>query len=392
MLAMHSPRRLLPPAAVLVASLVVLAAFASAGRVDTMAERLPAPVSMTCAVYTGSVVYVFGGATEGDILDTIWSIDPETGETTVLPFTLPSPRKLASAVWTGSVAYVIGGIGFDAEPMAEMVRFEPGVGVEVVEGAIPYGIKGVPSVWSGEAVYVLGNCLSSEVGHHDVVRYYPSNGTTQVLDDVLPIPGAGSSATWVDDAAIIVGGRQNLTVLSNRFIRYVPDQGAELMRSVLPQGRIGAACAWSGDLVYVLGGTIALECGPLECVPVDHLDEILCYDPQNDTCWLLRSTLPEPMDLRAALFVEREGEGGDAVLVPGGQTDEGPIDRITLYHTGAASTTPQELPFYRSPVLWMVIIAMVTAALFIFIIDLLVRGGRKGDQTDEELMKGMLGE
>jgi len=301
--AMHSKGRWLTTLVVMVAFLVVLSSGASAGVIGHMGEVLPAPVGMTCAVYTGIVIYVFGGATKGGILDTIYAVDPESGKTTVLPYTLPSPRKLASAVWTGRAAYIIGGIGYDGDPIAEIVKFVPGVGVSVVEGAMPYGTKGIPSIWSGEAVYILGNCLSTDVGHHDVIRFDPANGSSEVIEDVLPIPGAGSSATWAGDCAYIVGGRQNLTTLSDRVIRYVPGEGTEYVDARLSQGRIGAACAWDGERVYAFGGTIALECGPLECVPTDYLDEIVEFDPVNDTCVVLASTLHEPMDVRAAVFV-----------------------------------------------------------------------------------------
>jgi hypothetical protein len=296
-------------------------------------ERLPEPVAMNCAVNAGMVVYVFGGATKGAILDTIYAVDPESGKTTVLPYRLPSPRKMASAVWTGREAYIIGGIGYDAEPIAEMVRFVPGEGVQVVEGAMPYGTKGVPSIWDGEAVHVLGNCLSAEVGQHDVIKYYPGNGTTDKSKDVLPIPGAGSSAVWAGDRAYIVGGRLNQTILSDRIVSYVPGEGARFVDARLPQGRIGAASAWDGERVYTFGGTIALECGPLECVPTDYLDEIVEFDPVNDTCVLSDHRLPRPMDLRAAVHTVANDGTGAKVIIPGGLTSTGPVDWLMVYWT-----------------------------------------------------------
>jgi hypothetical protein len=339
---MHSLRRSVPVAAVLAVALLVVAPSTDAAGVWRMDERLPEPVAMTCAVHTGAVVYVFGGSTKGAILDSIYSVDPENGRSTIVPFTLPSPRKMASAVWTGNEAYIIGGIGYDAEPIAEIVRFVPGVGVEVVEGAMPYGTKGVPSVWDGEAVHVLGNCLSAEVGQHDVVRYHPGNGTTEVLEDVLPIPGAGSSAVWAGDRAYIVGGRSNQTILSDRVVSYVPGKGAEFVEARLPRGRIGAASAWDGEVVYAFGGTIALECGPLECVPTDYLDEIVVFDPVNDTCQLSDHTLPRPMDLRAAVHTVTNHGSDHRVLIPGGLTATGPVDWLTVYDP--RSSFPPEVP------------------------------------------------
>lgn len=331
---MHSNGRWVAPLAIAVAFILVLTSVAPVGAVWEMDERLPDPVAMTCAVSTGLVMYVFGGATKGALLDTIYAVDPESGRTSVLSFTLPTPRKLASAVWTGDAAYIIGGIGYDGEPIPEIVKFVPGVGVRVIEGAMPYGTKGIPSVWSGEAIYILGNCQSSEEGQYDIIRFDPVNETTEILEDVLPIMGAGSSATWAGDCAYIVGGRHNVTQLSDRIIRYVPGEGAEYMEARLPQGRIGAASAWNGSAVYAFGGTIALLCGPLECVPTDYLDEMVVFHPGNDTVEVFEGALPRPMDLRAALYFDgNDGTVSSRILIPGGLSATGPVDWIMVTNT-----------------------------------------------------------
>lgn len=349
---MHSKGRRVALLAIAVAFILASTSVAPAGAVGRMEERLPAPVDMTCAVSTGTVMYVFGGGSTSALLDTIYAVDPKSGRTSVLPFTLPTPRKLASAVWTGDAAYIIGGIGYDGEPIPEMVKFVPDVGVRVIEGAMPYGTKGVPSVWSGEAIYIFGNCQSSEEGQYDVIRFDPVNGTTEILEDALPIMGAGSTATWAGDCAYIVGGRQNQTLLSDRIIRYVPGEGAEYMDARLPQGRIGAASAWNGSAVWAFGGTIALMCGPLECVPTDYLDELVVFDPETDTVKVFEGALPCPMDLRAAVYFEfNDDEARDRILIPGGLTATGPVDWIMV--TNAVPLPHPPVP-YRSPISGMV--------------------------------------
>lgn len=380
---MHSLRAAVPSAALLVAIMVVLPPGGASGSVGRLDHDLPLPVAMACAVYTGTVVYVFGGATEGDLLDTIYAVDPASGRATELEHRLPYPRKMASAVWTGEEAYIIGGIGFDAEPIAEIVRFVPGEGVTVVEGAMPYGTRGIPSFWDGEHVHVIGNCLSSGVGHHDVIRFDPDSGTSEMFEDVLPIPGAGSSAVWAGDRAYIVGGRHNVSVLSDRIVEYVPGQGARFVEGRLPQGRIGAACAWDGERLYAFGGTVALVCGPFECVPIDYLDEIVVYDPVNDTCQLSDRTLPWPMDLRAAVFTPSEGEMGDRVLIPGGLTKDGPTGRLTVYYVDPPEEPggPAGLPgllewtFVNFHIIMACVVTVVLS--YLFVIDpYLSRSGR----------------
>ena len=397
--AMHSTGCRVALAAVVVSFIVVLTSTAPVGAVWYMDERLPAPVAMTCAVSTGMVMYVFGGATKGALLDTIWAVNPESGWTSVQPFTLPSPRKLASAVWTGDAAYIIGGIGYDGEPIPEIVKFVPGVGVRVIEGAMPYGTKGIPSVWSGEAIYILGNCLSSEVGQYDVIRFDPVNETTEILEDVLPITGAGSSATWAGDCAYIVGGRQNVTQLSDRIIRYVPGEGAEYMEARLPQGRIGAASAWNGSAVYAFGGTIALLCGPLECVPTDYLDEMVVFTPENDTIEVFEGALPRPMDLRAAVYFDFHNETvSNRILIPGGLMSTGPVDWICITYTEPRSIQfpPEDqtnvLALFREwiddnmfYIVLLIVILIITAVSYTYITAFRKRDEERIEQYQEFL-------
>jgi hypothetical protein len=385
---MGTRRRRIPLGAATMVLVLVLSSSGNPGGAYHMENELPVPVAMTCAVFTGIVVYVFGGATDDALLDTIYAVNPGNGRTSVLSYKLPSPRKLASAVWTGTEAYIIGGIGYDAEPIAEIVRFVPDEGVSVVEGAMPYGTKGVPAVWDGEAVCVLGNCLSAEQGQYDVIRYYPGNGTTQVLEDELPIPGAGSSAAWAGDRAYIVGGRQNLTVLSDRIIEYVPGEGATLVDGRLPKGRMGTASAWDGEALYTFGGTVALECGPLECVPIDYLDEVTEYDPVNDTCTLSGHTLPVPMDLRAAVFT---GSGyGSKVLIPGGLTSEGPVNWLLVYYTNPPEIPRDQRSITEIILRWAedhqtwILTAMVLIAVAAVLVLLLFYRGRNGRVAIDE--------
>ncbi len=372
---MHSPSRSEKLIAISMLVLMVLSTATEVSAVEQLPDRLPRRVAMAPAVFTGEVVYIFGGATNGSILDTIIEVDPLTGASKVLEWRLPSPRKLSAAVWADGSAYIIGGIGFDAVPLAEMVRFTPGQGVELLEGVMPWGTKGVPAVWSGEDIYVLGNCLSTETGQHDIIRYDPASNETEVLSDALPIPGAGSSAVWTGDGAYIFAGRWNVSVLSDRVLWFEPGRGVEVMEARLPQGRIGAAAAWDGQRAYVVGGTIALECGPLECVPVDYLKEIVVYYPESDTCIPHKDHLPDAMDTRAALWT------GDDVMVPGGLSAKGPEDIILLFDHESRPSEP-----VRSSAMDMILenYVLILGLAAVLLVLVLVIGRRRGAKDPHE--------
>ena len=62
------------------------------------------------------------------------------------------------------------------------------------------------------------------------------------------------------------------------------------------------ASAWDGERLYSFGGTIALECGPLECVPTDYLDEVV--EARQDTTVVIHPLT----DHRRELPLEKKGE------------------------------------------------------------------------------------
>ena len=317
-----------PPIAIafllMLTSISPVAMAADTGAVEVLDEALPVATSMSCACYTGDVAYMFGGFTQGSLLDTIVEVDPATGMSRVLEWRLPSERKLSSAVWTGDTAYVIGGIGYDGDLLREVLRFVPGEGVDTVDGAIPWGTKGVSAVWTGEVVLVFGNCKSATEGQFDVLAFDPATNETEVLKDVLPIPGAGASAVWAGDAAYIFGGRLG-EAFSDLVVRYEPGSCATVMDARLPSPRFGTAAAWDGTNAYVFGGSNALVCGPVECVPTEYLDEVVVFDPILDEAWKHWARLPSPRDARAAVWA------GGRALVLGGETLDGPVASIVAF-------------------------------------------------------------
>jgi hypothetical protein len=289
---------------------------------------LPDAMFRASAVWTGEKVYIFGGNTQGAILDTIIEYDPATGEALVTEWRLPSERMITSAVWTGEEAYIIGGVGYDNEPFPEIVRFVPGEGVEVFEDAIPWGTKGVGSVWTGEHVYVFGNSLSTDVGQYDVLRYDPVANVTTVLEDELPIPGAGTSVVWSGDAAYIFGGKTNKTVLSDRIVKYEPGNGASFVDVRLPSPRFHVTAAWDGEVAYILGGSVAGP-GPAGGIITEDVDEIVLFDPGAGTVEIHQGKLPQPMDARPAVWAQGK------VHVFGGNTKNGPVSDILVFDPGA---------------------------------------------------------
>lgn len=322
---MRSPR-VIPM--LLVCAMLVLSSVpgtVAARAVEVLDEELPFPISMATAVDAGTIGFVFGGFTPGSLLDTIVEVESPEGRCVVTEWKLPSERKLSAAVQAEDAIYVLGGVGYDGDPLDDVIRFVPGEGVEVREHALPYGIRGGPAVWSGTHILVFGNCLTSPVGQYDVIMYDPVTNTSQVLEDVLPVSGAGSSAVWVLGAAYIFGGRLNDTAFSDLVVRYGPGGDVQVMEARLPTPRFGTAAVWDGTQVYVVGGSDALVCEPTGGVPTEFLDDIVVFDPIGGTVRLHWARLPSPRDTRAAVW----GEG--RMLIIGGETAEGQLSEVVAF-------------------------------------------------------------
>ncbi len=318
---MGRARPLTMAAVLLAAALVMFAPTSGAHAVDVLPEPLPAPVGMSTAAWSGDVAYIFGGQSDDSLLDTIVEFDPSTGLSRVLQWRLPSERKLSASVWTGDAALVIGGVGYDGDPLRDVVRFVPGEGVELRQDALPHGVKGVPAIWTGTHVYIFGNCLSATTGQFDILEYDPGTNTTEVLEGELPIPGAGSSAIWTGQEAYIFGGRLS-EGFSDRIVRFVPGQGCELMEARLPSPRFGTSAVWDGQRGYVLGGSISLVCMPSECIPTEYTADIVVFDPVEDGTYAYWAWLPTARDTRAAALHQ------ERIYVLGGTDADGPLSEV----------------------------------------------------------------
>lgn len=82
--------------------------------VTTMKAKLPTGRAYTSAIWDGNNAYIFGGQTRlinGSriALDEVVRYNPSADEASILPQRLPTQREGTVAVWTGPVVYIFGG-------------------------------------------------------------------------------------------------------------------------------------------------------------------------------------------------------------------------------------------------------------------------------------------
>ncbi len=146
----------------------------------------------------GSQVFVWGGLdASGTALDTgaIYDVDNDTWREIARDANTPSPRHSASAVWTGSVVVVWGGIGAQALSSGALYdpdtdRWSPMHRAPVARGAAPAAYLDdyeLMAVWGGQNE--TGNLLEG-------IDLYDPNQDVWTAGDTSGNPGKRQGAAW----------------------------------------------------------------------------------------------------------------------------------------------------------------------------------------------------
>ena len=164
------------------------------------------------AIWTGTRMIVWGGATEGGIatltaLDSGGAYDPATDTwTTLTTASAPQARHCHAATWTGTEMLVFGGqtnfnLGCDLSSVNTGGRYSPGSNSWSAMAAAPLGssFSGPRAVWSGNRMIAW---LGDGGG-----RYDPATDVWQGISiDNAPPTSNGHTVVWTGSKMIIWGG------------------------------------------------------------------------------------------------------------------------------------------------------------------------------------------
>jgi N-acetylneuraminic acid mutarotase len=210
------------------------------------------------AVWTGSEMLVWGGATAGNApLNDGARYNPVMNSWTAMtPTNAPSARWSHTAVWTGTEMIVWG--GYDGSSFLNTGgRYNP-----VSNSWTTVSTTGAPSgrylhtaVWTGNEMIVWGGAIGTGYGAltNDGGRYNPlSNSWTALATNGAPAARMLSPGLWTGSEMIIWGGYQapndggRYNPLSNSWVA-VTTNGA-------PSARWYPAAVWTGTEMIVWGG------------------------------------------------------------------------------------------------------------------------------------------
>ena len=226
-----------------------------------------APPSSTegTAVWTGSLMLVWGGLDNNGFVGTGGRYDPVTDRWTAMSaFRAPSPRAGPGAVWTGSVMVVWGGQTDDyggADPVGG--RYNPATDAWMPTSSVgaPVGRFQPKLVWTGSRMLVWGGWDGSANLLNTGGRYDPTSDTWSPISvNGAPSARDAHSAVWTGSAMVIWGGiscEDNVCSYLGNGGRYDPvaDSWTPTSGIAAPSARDGHAAVWTGSRMLVWGGT-----------------------------------------------------------------------------------------------------------------------------------------
>jgi N-acetylneuraminic acid mutarotase len=211
------------------------------------------------AVWTGSLMLVWGGTRQGVDLGTGNRYDPATDVwSPITTVGAPTARDHFAAVWTGSEMIIFG--GFNLENTGG--RYNPTTDSWIPTSSV--GARGrseATAVWTGNEMIVWGgNGGTSNTGD----RYNPSTDTWQPVSTAnAPAARWNHTAVWTGSRMVIWGGDNGPTFYDSGG-RYDPSTDSWTPTSPLgpvPSARSFHTAVWSGSVMIVWGGNVPNSTG-----------------------------------------------------------------------------------------------------------------------------------
>jgi N-acetylneuraminic acid mutarotase len=277
-------------------------------------DDLPTARSYHTAVWTGSLMVVWGGNSGNGNLDTGERYDPVTDSwAPTSTIGAPSARNTHTAVWTGGLMIVWGGYDVGGR-VSTGGRYDP-----ATDSWTPMSTTGAPvarirhtAVWTGGLMVVWGG------DGNDFPFYFNSGGRYNPTTDSwtptsttgAPTPRYVHTAVWTGSLMIVWGGGNSVSLNSGGRYDPATDTWSPSTLTGAPSPRFGHTAVWTGSRMVVWGG------GEYQVVNTGAR-----YDPATDN-WTTVSALgaPEGRRYHSALWT------GTRMVVWGGEVIPGNIN------------------------------------------------------------------
>ena len=313
---------------------------------------VPVARSFHTAVWTGTLMIVWGGTSDGTTtLNSGGRYDPvtDTWSPTSLGANVPSVRALHTAVWTGAEMIVWGGSTTASSNLQSGGRYNPSTDAWETTSlgtGVPAARRDHTAVWTGTEMIVWGGTAGSLLKTGS--RYTPATNSWTPTSTGANVPSerANHTAVWTGTEMIILGGGYGPPIGPITGGRYRPATNSWEPTSVgagVPEGRLFHTAVWTGTEVIVWGGSSSSG----------YLDSGGRYDPATDA-WTPTTTtanVPSPRFYETAVWT------GSEMIVWGGLHIEtlntgGRYDPAIDAWTPTGTTDGVPWPRYNHTAVW----------------------------------------
>jgi N-acetylneuraminic acid mutarotase len=299
----------------------------------TSTTGAPTGRSTHTAVWTGSEMIVWGGGVAGSSFNTGGRYNPSADSWTATSLTnVPAGRVQHTAVWTGSQMIVWGGVDSGGY-FNTGSRYDPSTDSWTATSTIgaPSARTLPNSVWTGSEMIVWGGGNPSLLNTGG--RYDPDNDTwTATSTTNAPAGRFFPTAAWIDSEMIVWGG-ENGNGFQNTGARYNPitDSWTAISTTGAPAAREAHTAVWTGSEMIVWGGFGGAP----------YFNTGGRYNPGTDTWRATSSTgAPAGREFHTAVWT------GSQMIVWGGGGNGSSLNTGGRYcaQSGAPSPTPTATP------------------------------------------------
>ena len=269
------------------------------------------------AVWTGSVMIVWGGQDSGGVTNSGGRYDPiaNTWVATATGGATPTQRLEHTAIWDDHDAKMVVWGGWDGG----FNYFNNGAAYDPVANswsaiATPpsfLGRRNHTAIWTGTKMIVWGG-LNGSSYLNDGAAYDPGANSWSVVATPPSFAGrANHTAVWTGSEMIVWGGNTGLGVTTNTGAAYNPATNSWRLIAAPPAsflGRSNHTAVWTGSEMIVWGGDTDLGLSNTGAA----------YNPITDT-WRLIASPPVTLSGRSNHTAVWTGPTGIAMVAWGGQ-------------------------------------------------------------------------
>ena len=289
--------------------------------VATSTTNAPPGLALHRAVWTGSLMIVWGGFDQVTISNAGGRYNPATNSWTATSTTNgPTARSSHTAIWTGSEMIVWG--GQDNSGFANTGgKYDPNTNSWIPTNTydVPEARSSQTAVWTGSEMIVWGGNSGGASYMNTGGRYEPATDSWAATSIVnAPDGRVMQTAVWTGNEMIVWGGQGDNFAPLNTGGRYNPSTNdwAATSTTNTPAARQSHTAIWTGSEMIIWGGWDGF----------DDLNTGGLYDPILNT-WTAANTADAPIAREAHTAVWTSSE----MIVWGGWN----FDSQTYLNTGA---------------------------------------------------------